>query len=256
MGNFNRKRIIFLNSKNLIYLVIIVIVLVILSFSILNKNYIIQSFSNTIDMFSKSFGYEYINLNVTGLNKIEFSYIESKLTKFNNSSIFLLPLDEISTQIKENNWVKNVRLSTNYRDTLFVDIDEYEPIGLYKFNEKLFYFNKNGKIIDEFKTEFKNKKKLITFFGPSSNLNAKSILLILDSLNFLNKYKILTIDFINKRRWDILLFSDIRLMLSENNPEISLQNFINIEKNLSETDLNNIKYFDLRNINKTLIYYD
>ena len=45
-------------------------------------------------------------------------------------------------------------------------------------------------------------------------------------------------------------------MLSETKPQISLQNFMNIEKNLSETDLNNIKYFDLRNINKTLINYN
>ena len=44
-------------------------------------------------------------------------------------------------------------------------------------------------------------------------------------------------------------------MLSESVPEVSLQNFSLIEKNLSETDLNNIKSIDLRNINKTIIKY-
>ena len=47
----------------------------------------------------------------------------------------------------------------------------------------------------------------------------------------------------------------VKLMLSENDPKRSLYNFINIEKNLSEIEMNNIKHFDLRDINKTLITY-
>ena len=58
---------------------------------------------------------------------------------------------------------------------------------------------------------------------------------------------------INKRRWDILLTNDTLLMLSEDDPRNSLENFLKIINNLSETDLNDIKSFDLRNIKKTLL---
>ncbi len=53
-----------------------------------------------------------------------------------------------------------------------------------------------------------------------------------------------------------MLQNDIKLMLSENNPEHSLQNFIDIEKKLSKIEMNNIKHFDLRNIKKTIIQYN
>ena len=52
---------------------------------------------------------------------------------------------------------------------------------------------------------------------------------------------------------DILLNNDTLLMLSEDHPRNSLENFLKIINNLSETDLHNIKSFDLRNIKKTLL---
>ena len=46
----------------------------------------------------------------------------------------MLPLDQINDSIKENNWVKEIYLNTNYKDTLFIRIEEYKPIGIYFFN--------------------------------------------------------------------------------------------------------------------------
>ena len=70
-----------------------------------------------------------------------------------------------------------------------------------------------------------------------------------------HKFKINRIEYINKRRWNIYLKNNVKLMLSESFPKNSLKNFIDIEKKLSKTDMNNISNFDLRNIDKTLITY-
>ena len=98
-------------------------------------------------------------------------------------------------------------------------------------------------------------KKLIVFSGQSSNLEAISIIKILNNLNFQQKFKISMINYINKRRWDILINDNLKLMLSETSPLISLKNFIKVLNNFSKKDLDNIKYIDLRNINRTLITY-
>ena len=45
-------------------------------------------------------------------------------------------------------------------------------------------------------------------------------------------------------------------MLSENDPKLSLQNFIIIKNKLSQAEINNIKQVDLRDTNKTLITYN
>ena len=60
-------------------------------------------------------------------------------------------------------------------------------------------------------------------------------------------------EFINKRRWDINLYGNVKLLLSEEDPNKSIQNFIKIQNKLSETDINNIKTYDLRNLKKTIL---
>ena len=169
------------------------------------------------------------------------------------SSIFLLPLDQINDSIKENNWVKEIYLNTNYKDTLFIRIEEYKPIGIYFFNEKYFVFDKNGKIIDQiYITDFTHQSLLI-FKGNSSNLKANSLINILKNNDFEKKYQIESLEFLNKRRWDINLYGDVKIMLSEEDPNTSIQNFIMIQNKLSETDINNIKTYDLRNLKKTIL---
>ena len=187
------------------------------------------------------------------MEKIELKYVEDKLQNYLGSSIFLLPLDQINDSIKENNWVKEIYLHTNYKDTLFISIEEYKPIGIYFFNEKYFVFDENGKIIDQiYITDF-TYQSLLIFMGNSSNLKANSLINILKNNDFEKKFKIQSLEFINKRRWNINLYSNVKLMLSEEDPNKSIQNFIIIQNKLSETDINNIKTYDLRNLNKTIL---
>ena len=118
------------------------------------------------------------------MKKIELKFVEDKLQNYIGSSIFLLPLDQINDLIKENNWVKEIYLNTNYKDTLFIRIEEYKPIGIYFFNEKYFVFDENGKIIDQiYITDFTHQSLLI-FKGNSSNLKAKSLINILKNNDF------------------------------------------------------------------------
>ena len=48
---------------------------------------------------------------------------------------------------------------------------------------------------------------------------------------------------------------NIRLLLSENFPKKSIENYLKIEKKLSEIEMNNIESIDLRNLKKTIIKY-
>ncbi len=249
--NINRRKF----NKKIFFYILISFFIVLVSITIYyQKNQIPKIFDKTIQSISEDFEYQFVNLNINGLEKVKFITIEKKLKKYLNTSIFLLPLNKISNELKENNWIKNINLSTNYKDTLILDIEEYEAIGIYKFNTKMFYFDINGKIIDEIVNKTYDNN-LIIFSGKLSNINAKSIINILNNLNFQKNFRIKKINYIEKRRWDIILANNIRLMLSENNPRNSLENFINIKEKISEMDFINIKYFDLRNNNKTLIKY-
>ncbi len=252
MNNINRRRYV-LSIKSL---TLICIFLFLTIFSILlyfNKNNLIQISKNIIQSFSENFQYQFSKFDISGLEIIELKFVEDKLQNYLGSSIFLLPLDQINDSIKENNWVKEIYLHTNYKDTLFIRIEEYKPIGIYFFNENYFVFDENGKIIDQIYTTDFTHQSLLIFKGNSSNLKANSLINILKNNNFEKKYQIESLEFISKRRWDINLYSDVKLMLSEENPNKSIQNFIMIQNKLSKSDINNIQTYDLRNLNKTIL---
>ena len=252
MNNINRRRYV-LSFRSFTYFCIFLFLIIFSFLLYFNKNNLIETSKNIIQSFSENFQYQFSKFDISGLEKIELKFVEDKLQNYLGSSIFLLPLDQINDSLKENNWVKEIYLNTNYKDTLFIRIEEYKPKGIYFFNEKYFVFDENGKIIDQiYITDF-NHQSLLIFKGNSSNLKANSIINILKNNEFKNKYKIENLEFINKRRWDINLYGDVKIMLSEEDPNTSIQNFIIIQNKLSETDINNIKTYDLRNLKKTIL---
>ena len=252
MNNINRRRYV-LSFRSLIYFCIFSFLIMISYLLYFNKNNIIQISKNIIQNFSENFEYQLTKFDISGLEKIELKFVEKKLQKYLQSSIFLLPLDQINDSIKENNWVKEIYLNTNYKDTLFIRIEEYKPIGIYFFNEKYFVFDENGTIIDQIYITSLSDQSLLIFKGNSSNLKANSLINILKNNDFEKKFQIESLEFINKRRWDINLYRNVKLMLSEEDPNKSIQNFIMIQNKLSETDINNIQTYDLRNLKKTIL---
>ena len=252
MNNINRRRyVLSIKSLTLIFIFLFLIIFSILLY--FNKNNLIEISNNIIQSFSENFQYQFSKFDISGLEKIELKFVEDKLQNYLGSSIFLLPLDQINDSIKENNWVKEIYLNTNYKDTLFIRIEEYKPKGIYFFNAKYFVFDENGKIIDQIYIKDLTNQSLLIFKGNSSNLKANSLINFLKNNDFEKKYQIESLEFINKRRWDINLYSDVKLMLSEEDPNKSIQNFIMIQNKLSETDINNIKTYDLRNLKKTIL---
>ena len=252
MNNINRRRYV-LSFRSYIYFCIFLFLIIFSFLLYFNKNNIIEISKNIIQSFSEKFEYQLTKFDISGLEKIELKFVEEKLQKYLQSSIFLLPLDQINDSIKENNWVKEIYLNTNYKDTLFIRVEEYKPIGIYFFNEKYFVFDVNGKIIDQIYITNLTDQSLLIFKGNSSNLKANSLINILKNNDFEKKFQIESLEFINKRRWDINLYSNVKLMLSEEDPNKSIQNFIMIQNKLSETDINNIQIYDLRNLKKTIL---
>jgi len=252
MNKINRRRYV-LGFRSFTYFCIFLFLIIFSFFLYFNKNNLIETSKNIIQIFSENFQYQFTKYDISGLEKIELKFVEDKLQNYLGSSIFLLPLDQINDSIKENNWVKEIYLNTNYKDTLFIRIEEYKPIGIYFFNEKYFVFDENGKIIDQIYIKDFTNQSLLIFKGNSSNLKANSLINILKNNDFETKYQIESLEFLNKRRWDINLYGDVKIMLSEEDPNKSIQNFIMIQNKLSETDINNIKTYDLRNLKKTIL---
>ena len=163
----------------------------------------------------------------------------------------VLPLKKIASSINQLSWVKNVNLSTNLNNKLNIEIFEYKPIGLLFYNNQLFYFSKDGKIIDKFREEI--NESLLIFYGNQASKEAYNLLNVINKTETINMIK--EAYYINERRWDVKLHNNIVLNLSEINIEDSLKNYMKLIKKFNNSDIIKIKSIDLRDSEKAIISF-
>ena len=250
-SNFNKKKISFLTNRKYLKYIFINIILclffVFIYYELIKKD----KFFTFIQDISEKYNYQLKNIEINSLQRINKSEVNNIVNQYYSQSIFLLPLEEISNSISQLSWVKDVNLSTNFYNRLNVEIFEYEPIGLLLYNNQLFYFSKNGKIIDKFREGI--NKSLIIFYGNQASREAYNFLNIVNKTETLNMIK--EVFYINERRWDVRLQNNIILNLPEINIEDSLKNYMKLIKKFNDSDIIKIKSIDLRDSEKAIISF-
>jgi len=254
-NKYNRKKLFFIEKKFYYLFILFFIFLVIFIYSYNNINKFEKFLILKIEQFSINFNYNLKEFEITGLDNIEKKEIVKIIRPYLDKSIFLISLRDVSNIITQNNWVKNVNLKLDYKNKIFIEIIEFKPIGIYYFNNKKYYFNSEGKIIDYANENKSINSKFVIFSGQSSNMYAAKLLKILNNYNQSLNNEILQANFINNRRWDIYMKNDLLIKLSENNLEKSIDNYFKLINNLSYDDLSEIKVIDLRNFDKAIIEY-
>jgi cell division protein FtsQ len=250
-SNINKKKIRFLTNQKFLKYIFISIILFLFFFYFYNQLIKNDKFSNIIQDISEKYNYQLKNVEINSLQRINKSEVNNIVNQYYNQSIFLLPLERISKLINQLSWVKDVNLSTNFNNKLKVEIFEYEPIGLLFYNNQLFYFSKNGKVIDKFREGI--NESLIIFYGNQASMVAYKFLNIINKTEAVNLIK--EAYYIGERRWDIRLHNNIVLNLSEINIEDSLKNYIKLIKKFNNSDIIKIKSIDLRDSEKAIISF-
>jgi len=252
--NFNKKKFIFIPSFKKIKYLIITLTLILFLFLIYDELYFKKRYKELLQEFSVKYNYlleSYETNTITRVERIEISKI---INKYLGKSIFLIPLSNISYEINNLKWVKGVNLSTNLKNKIKVEILEYESVGLYFFNDQMFYFSKEGKIIDKYNDKL--DEKFIIFSGKNAIKHAVELLKIIDDLKDLELIKIEEAYYINERRWDLKFTNQMIVFLSEKNIATSLINYIKLIKQLKESEILSIKSIDLRNNKKAIINFE
>ena len=249
----NRKKISI--GRKLFYLLLIfVFCFISIFYSYKNLDTFDNFFVSLIQNFSSKYNYNLISYEINELNYINKNEIIKKIKPYINTSVFLVPLEEISNSILENNWVENVKININYKNKIYIKISEFKPIGIYNFNNGNYYFNSKGKIID-YKNSNDQNRNLIIFSGQSSTSNALSLL---DTINLVKKdfkSQILQASYIGNRRWNLFLENGILIKLSEKRLKQSIKNYLKLSNKFNYNDLADIKVIDFRDSRKAIIEY-
>ena len=250
-SNINKKKISFFTNQNFLKYIFITIFSCFFLFYIYYELIKRDKFYNIIQNISEKYNYKLKNVEINSLQRINKFEVNNIINQYYSQSIFLLPLEEISNSINQLSWVKDVNLSTNFIDKLNVEIFEYKPIGLLFYNNQLFYFSKDGKIIDKFREEI--NESLIIFYGNQASKEAYNLLNVINKTETVNMIK--EAYYINERRWNVKLYNNILLNLSEINIEESLKNYIKLIKKFNNSDIITIKSIDLRDNEKAIMSF-
>jgi len=249
--NINKKKISLFTNQNFLKYIFISVLSCLFLFYIYYELIKRDKFYNVIQNISEKYNYQLKNVEINSLQRINKFEVNNIINQYYSQSIFLLPLEEISNSINQLSWTKDVNLSTNFIDKLNVEIFEYEPIGLLFYNNQLFYFSKDGKIIDKFREEI--NESLIIFYGNQASKEAYNLLTVINKTETVNMIK--EAYYINERRWDIKLHNNILVNLSEIDIEESLKNYIKLVKKFNYSDIVTIKSIDLRDNEKAIISF-
>ena len=249
--NINKKKISLFTNQNFLKYIFISVLSCLFFVYIYYQMIKRDRFYNGNQNISEKYNYQLKNVEINSLQRINKFEVNNIINQYYSQSIFLLPLEEISNSINQLSWTKDVNLSTNFIDKLNVEIFEYEPIGLLFYNNQLFYFSKDGKIIDKFREEI--NESLIIFYGNQASKEAYNLLNVINKTETVNMIK--EAYYINERRWDIKLHNNILVNLSEINIEESLKNYIKLIKKFNYSDIVTIKSIDLRDNEKAIISF-
>ena len=234
-----------------VYIFFLLIFIILFVYLYLNINKYANLTSDLIQEYSNKYNYNLNKIEVIGLTNLNKDEILIFINKFKNNSIFLVPVKEISNEIKKNKWIKEVNIRNDYKNTLKVNIKEETPIGIYENNNQKILFSKNLVIL-EILGKNHDYKNLISFYGENSIINSKNLISKIDQ-DF--KQMIQSLIFVENRRWNIRLKNKITLKLPEKNLEEAIKNYKKIYSNLSNKDLKDIEIIDLRIPNQAIIKY-
>lgn len=223
--------------------IISILVLIFIFYEVYKSNVIKKIFVDNIEKFSQNYGYSFTKVNINKLINIRPEEIEKHFFQYYGKSIFLIPIKEISNNLYQNKWIKDVAIKNNYINTININIIESIPIGIYYNGDNNLLFDKNGEIIDSVNSNSNLYSHLIKFEGRNSLFNANIFINSLPLL-FLNEIK--KAIYISNRRWDVRLKNGIRLKLAENNILDSFNNYDKFNKNVSNQELKEIEMIDLR----------
>ena len=249
-----------INKKNFSFFIfikpLIFSILFILLISFIYDFYKNDNFKKKIIILVENFSinYEYLltDISVNKLEYIEVDDIRSLFSKYENKSIFLVPIEEISNQLLKNSWINSIKINNDYHNSIKIIIQESIPTGLYLDQNKYHLFDLNGKKLKFIKGNKIEKLDLIKFEGGQVINNAIKLIKILP---YSFKKEINRAIYINDRRWNLILDNNILLKLPENNIMKSINNYNKIYKNISFNELEKIKYIDLRINNKIILKF-
>ena len=148
--------------------------------------------------------------------------------ELSGSSLFILDEKKIKKILNDNDFIDYLELKKIFPHKLRVIVHEKDVIAVLNDKRDKYYLTRNGEKIKFFKNQILDK--LPNIFGKEKNF--LEIYSILTKINFpISKIK--SFYYFDIGRWDILLKTKVVIKLPVKDFDISLKNFMDLDKKIS-----------------------
>ena len=173
-----------------------------------------------------------INLNL-GVKKIIIEnnnilsekQVKEDLLFLYEKNLFFLNNNLIKKQIDKNSLIESFKIKKIYPNTVKIQVFEKEPVFILQNKKKRYYFTKKNLLINY--TKIKKFEDLPIVFAEKENF--EKFYSELKKIKFPIKI-VKAFYFFDSKRWDLLTVNNKTIKLPIKDYDISLKNFINIQK--------------------------
>lgn len=168
-------------------------------------------------------------IEVKNLKFIEKKVIENYfINELYGSSLFILDEKKVQNILNNYDFISYLEFKKNFPSKLQIIVYEKEAIAILNDKRDKYYLTINGEKINFFKNQ--KLEKLPNIFGTQKNF--KEVYSTLKKINFpISKIK--SFYYFDVGRWDILLKNKVLIKLPIKNFDISLKNFMDLDKKIN-----------------------
>ena len=151
------------------------------------------------------------NLVLNGNDHLKVDDVKVELAGLLGSPMLPLDLAEVSSALKKNRWIEDVKVRKLYPDTLVVDLVERKPVALWKSEGRLYLISRDGVAIDQAEAKHALLPQVV---GGGANQAAAEFLSVM-SLNPELAGRARAYVRVAERRWNVVLESGLTVLLPD-----------------------------------------
>ena len=190
-------------------------------------------------------------IEIQGSNFSDSILIEEIIKGHKNKSLINFPLEEYHLKIEKLDWIKRVSIKRKFPDAIQISIIENLPYAIFIDGINKYLIDDDGEKIS-FKPDNSKYSELLKVTGSDGNLNFSDLIREIN----INYPKILDmvieVEFVEKRRWNLILKQNIKIKLPEKDSFIQLVKLKQLQQDQKLFNSNIIE-IDLREIGRATI---
>lgn len=189
-------------------------------------------------------GFEVKDIRLEGTKRLDQMKVYDVVLDENEPALLLVDLDRIRNELLKYGWIKEVRVSRQLPDRLFIEVTERKPVAVWRHENVYKLLDDEGKVLQRISAAEIGNMPVVS--GANANRHLVELDKLLDQAQSL-KPQVAGAAWVGDRRWDLRFKTGETLSLPEGD-ELAARALVNFTRmdGIHRLLERNIIHFDLR----------